>query len=83
MYNVVISVPKQEIDGTLEQNSNYKTIIGIALQLPSTIPYSFNNAELSNKIMIQRETSEAVDVISALVDYEDVTITVSEVVISE
>ena len=84
MYNVIITVPKTEdSEGTLIQNSNYKTIVGVTLGLPSTIPHAFNSTDLSNKIMIQRETDDTVDVISALSEFTEATIAVSEVEIPE
>jgi len=80
MYNVVITVPRQTDDeGNLVQHEDFKTIVVAAIGLPA-ISHSFSYSDTVNKIAIKRELEDAADVIAAMASYEDVTITVSEVV---
>jgi len=79
MYNVVITVPKTEQDGELQQNANYKEIVIKVLGTPA-ISHSFASNSLSNIIHVKREVADAADIIALLSEYTDVTITVSEVV---
>ena len=79
MYNVVINVPKQEQDGSMVDHADYKAIVIAAIGLPA-ISHAFSYGATSNKIALQREISEAADVIAAMSSYTDVTVTVTEIV---
>jgi hypothetical protein len=80
MYNVVITVPRQtDAEGNLVQHDDYKAIVIAAIGLPA-ISHAFASNSTSNLIHLKRELEDAADVIAAMASYEDVTITVTEVV---
>jgi len=79
MYNIAVIIPKEEDeDGSMIVNDDYKEILIAILGLPA-LSHALSSNSISNIINVKRELSDAADIALAVADYEDVTVTITEI----